>query len=434
MNTQTSNKKVSKFTNSWWNDFETQTENFSKHSLFKNAFNSEEVTYINKLVEDVIKKVTSDEKRQSYLRIWKNGKYNKSKSKFFKKNPIGKNESILEWKKRLFNDDKFGLFLNNANSHSEELSALLHDYLKPYFDEYGMPTNGFSTTIILGDYGWTPLGIHRDNIGEHIIHFHLGPGEKDIYIWDKEKSDKYGYVDFKRTENFDDFINDYSHKTSFKTGDIFSMLGKNVHIGNTHEFSIGLVVEFNGLTEKEFLRKMWFNLGNDLFHKNFKGDKAKILPAYTESSHSDYLNFLYKGIKHFNIDTGHIIKDALKNKCLDHKYTLLSNNGFLLSPYVDNIKIKKKYKKIGMKSSIKLMDTYKILYYTNDNEINLFIRGVKFKTQNNPEVISFVDKLNTGGVLIIEEIKNNFFDNWDKSAVFKLLYVFYKLKGLKIQF
>jgi len=283
MNTMLTKDKVSnKFTDAWWNNFADQTENFSKHFNFKKAFNEEEVDHINQLVEDVIKKVASDKKRRSYLRIWKDGKYDENK--FFDENPIQADESILEWKNRIFDNEKFGLFLNHANNHSEQLSELITKFLQPYFEKKGLPIGGFSTTIILGDYGWTPLGIHRDKIGEYIVHFHLGPGAKDIYIWNSDKSEKHGYVNLKRTENFDDFINDYSYKSSFEKGDIFSMLGKNVHIGNTTEFSIGLVIEFNGLTEKELLEKMWFKLGDELLDKNFTGNKAKILPEYNDDN------------------------------------------------------------------------------------------------------------------------------------------------------
>lgn len=434
MDIQTTYSSITKFDQTWWKEFEIETENFSKHNLFKSVFSEEEVSHLNYLVEDIIKKVVSDKKRQSYLRIWKNGTYDNLKTKFFNENPINDNESILEWKTRTFGDDKFGLFLNNANSHSEALSDLLLNYLHPYFECYGLPMNGFSTTIILGDYGWTPLGIHRDNLGEHIIHFHLGPGSKDIYIWNDDKSKKHGYVDFQKTENFEDFINDYSYKSSFEQGDVFSMLGKNVHIGNTHEFSVGLVIEFNGFTEKEFLKKIWFKLGEDLFYKNFKGDKAKILPSYTEKNHTDYLNFFNKEIRHHNIKTSQSLKNALKQKFLDHKYTLLSNNGFLSPPYVDLKNTKERYRKMNLNASIKKNDPYDILFYKKNNEINLFIRGVKFKTQNTSRIIPFIHKLNEGHSISMQEIKAHFFTDWNDSAIFKLLYILYKRKGIKIKF
>ena len=31
-----------------------------------------------------------------------------------------------------------------------------------------------------------PLGIHQDHRGENVIHFHLGPGDKQMYIWDED--------------------------------------------------------------------------------------------------------------------------------------------------------------------------------------------------------------------------------------------------------
>lgn len=31
-----------------------------------------------------------------------------------------------------------------------------------------------------------PLGIHQDRRGENVIHFHLGHGDKQMYIWDED--------------------------------------------------------------------------------------------------------------------------------------------------------------------------------------------------------------------------------------------------------
>ena len=426
-------KKTETFTESWWDEFVYNTKDYSTHQVVEQALNNSDVSHLKSLVEDIVRKVLKEKKRQDYLRIWNDGKYNKDHFNFFKENPINKDESILDWKNKVFGKRKFGMFLNFANTHCEELSNLLIKYISPYTQQFGIPMNGISTTLILGDYGWTPLGIHRDVLGEYIIHLHLGPGDKDVYIWNKDKSDKHNYMHKMKVDNFDEFMNDYSHKSTFSKGDIFSMAGKNVHIGNTHEFSIGLVLEINRPTEKNFLEKMWYNLGNELFDKNFEGNKAKIIPPYDKNNPKKCANYLLKGIKHYNFDTNLSIKDALHNVFLDHKCSLLSNHGFRKPPFVDIKKVKNKFDKINLESTIQLYSPYKITYYKRDNLIFLFIRGKKIKTQNHINLLSFINHVNENKILKVIEIKDKFFNDWDNNAIFKLLYLIYKCKGIKIQ-
>ncbi len=426
-------KNTETFTRAWWNKFLSDTKKFSTHKLEKQVLSNSEVSHLKVLVENVIKKVSKDKKRQDYLRIWNDGKYNKDHFNFFQENPIGENESILDWKNKVFGEIKFGMFLNFANTHCEELTELLIQYITPYTQQFGIPINGISTTLILGDYGWTPLGIHRDVLGEYIIHLHLGPGDKDIYIWNKEKSDKYNYKHGSKVGNFNEFINDYSSKSTFTEGDMFSMAGENVHIGNTSEFSIGLVLEMNRPIGKNFFKKMWYNLGNELFDKNFEGNKAKIIPPYDKNNPEKSFKYLMKGIKHYNFDTNYSIKDALSIIFLDHKYKLASNKGLSKTPFIDIERLKDIFDKINLETSIQLYNPYKIFYYKRDNFTFLFVRGVKIKIQDSPYLFSFINQINDNKILKVIEIKNNFFYDWDNTAIFKLLFTIYKHKGIKIQ-
>jgi hypothetical protein len=426
-------KEIETFNKSWWSEFISNTEDHSTHQLVSEALSDYEVNILRSLAEKILKKISKEKKRQYYLRLWDEGKYNKDIYTFFNENPIDEDESIFDWKKKVFGEKKIGMFLNFAETHDEELLNLLTKYIKPYTQEFGIPMNGISTTIVLGDYGWTPLGIHRDALGEYIIHLHLGPGRKDMYIWNKDKSDKYNYVHGNNVNNFDDFIQDYSSKSTLSKGDIFSMAGKNVHIGNSNEFSIGLILEFNRPTEQNFLQKLWFKLGEELFDKNFSGNKAKIISPYNKNEPEKCTSFLLKGVKNYNFNTDRTIKDALQNVFLDHKYTLLSNEGFSNPPFIDLKKIKNKFEKINLESSIQLYNPYKILFYQRNDFVFLFIRGRKIKIRNHINMLPFISYINENKIIKIVEIKDQFFNDWDNNTIFKFLYLIYKYKGIKIQ-
>ncbi len=435
METQLVEKSSNTFTGKWWEEFVQNTNNFTEHHLVKDGLNGSNIEAIKELTESIIKKVVSDKKRHTGLRIWKDGDYKKEHSKIFKKNPIQANEGIQEWKERVLPDEKFGLFLNHANTHSEELSQHLLNYLAPFYEKFGIPVNGISTTIILGDYGWTPLGIHRDFLGEYIVHLHLGPGRKDMYIWEKKKSDKYGYKYKVMTENIDDFMNDYSYKISIDKGDIFGMTGKKVHIGNTHEFSISLVIEFNGLTKKEFIEKMWFSVGKELFNQNFTGDKAIILPSRTEyQSEKEYFEFILRRLKHYNVDVGQTIKSVMNSVYKEFTHSLFSKQGFSSSPYLNiNSKRKKKEfkKKLKNTSFIQLTLPYRILYYKKGDHLVMFIRGVKLKTLYHQNVVDFLDTLNRGDKLKLNNVEKTILKDWNPKAITKMLYVLWVNRGIE---
>ncbi len=433
MEVQPVKEKELKFTNSWWNNFNVNTNNFTSHHVNSKAFSSSQVDYIRTLVENIIKKVTKNKDRQNFLRIWSDGKYEKNPSSFFAKHSIQIDETIHDWKIRSFQNKEFGLFLNYAETHCEELSSFLSQCIQPYSEQYGIPTNGISSTIILGDYGWTPLGVHRDRLAEYIVHFHLGPGDKDIYVWNQEQAKKLGFKHGEKVNDFDQYLKNYSKKYSFSTGDIFSMPGKCVHIGNTNSFSIGLVLEFNGLTEKELLDNMWYRIGKELFSSNYIGQKAKILSPYREDNHEEQITEIQKGIKYHNIDTKNTLDKAFKNKFKDHTYKLLSNNGFTMPPHINKKQSLSKFKKLSSNSNIKITSNRKILFYTDNKHIITYIRGEKISLKQHKGIIPFFNSLNKEKEICIANLKTHFFNDWSDDAINKLIYLLYKYKGIQFQ-
>ena len=74
--------------------------------------------------------------------------------------------------------------MNNNEAFSEQLASRVLKMMSSLFEIAGLPPLGNEITVFIGNYGWTPLGIHKDHTGENVLHFHLGPGRKQMYIWE----------------------------------------------------------------------------------------------------------------------------------------------------------------------------------------------------------------------------------------------------------
>ncbi|MFL1897062.1 hypothetical protein ACJRPK_15265 [Aquimarina sp. 2-A2] len=385
------------FKNDWWTSFVSETNHFKGHTVKKDVFDLYQIAELKELVADTIRIITKDSLRidNTGARIWLDGKYDENANKFFQDHPIEDNQSVENWAEQTFQDGKkFGMFINFVTRHNENLANKVNELIDPYLSQFGIPLEGISATLILGNYGWTPLGIHNDKRGEYIVHLHLGPGEKDMYIWEEENAKKKGFIHRRKVENKDDYMNDYDAKYTFGTGDIFSMPGRCVHIGNTKDFSIGLVLEFNGYTSKSFSKKMWFDIGKTLMDKNFEGDKALVLPAYEEDDHEKYINYLMEHLKYTTTDTKADIQKHLVKCFTDYKLGLLSNGGYVRAPYIDKVQVKKDYLVQKDKPVIKLVESYNLQYYKNKNKLVVFVRKNRFSVDYRHEYVDLLEKLN----------------------------------------
>ena len=108
---------------------------------------------------------------------------------FLTQNPPKENEDIIDYCKRIF-DKRFGIIMNNNEAFSEQLATRVLKMMSPLFEIAGIPPLGNEITVFIGNYRWTPLGIHKDHTGENVLHFHLGPGRKQMYIWEDETYEK----------------------------------------------------------------------------------------------------------------------------------------------------------------------------------------------------------------------------------------------------
>jgi hypothetical protein len=183
---------VQGFRSNWWqNTFLKDTQNFNKTCVFKNCISTTDINTLKKEVSNTINTICELKTEEYGFRVWLDGEQTSvEKNQYVFENQIENNESIENWSNRVFKNKKFGIILNGAEVLNPKLAQKIASFMIPLFKTNGSPLRGYNITLFIGNYGFTPLGIHKDPPGESVIHFHLGPSQKTIYQWDNDKLDQ----------------------------------------------------------------------------------------------------------------------------------------------------------------------------------------------------------------------------------------------------
>jgi len=206
-------------------------------------------------------------------------------------------EELSQWTNRIFGQKKFGIIINDGEVFNTEMNKTLVSIVEPLFNIIGVPLNGICTTYFVGNYGFTPLGIHQDVKGEDVFHFHLGPGAKTMYTWDEHEYKKLSGVD--NNQQIEPLL-PYADAYTFHTGDVFYMPWFKYHIGYSAELSLGLTIWLNNLTPQKLVINIVEEMIEGMLPKNTKNQNPILLPldkgiAQTKPLQykklSNYLNF-----------------------------------------------------------------------------------------------------------------------------------------------
>lgn len=392
------------FDSQWWDCFLEETNALRKTNVFYNCMSQQETSTMRDDVMKIIRLISINKVPEYGFRLYIEKKNITAKELiiFFENFTPNIDETFEEWSNRAFGEKKFGIIINRGEKFNPLLVEKIVKKIKPLTEKVGIPRLGVTFTIFIGNYGWTPLGIHTDGLGENVMHFHLGKGGKTMYTWDVDTYEDIvePYNRYNNT-NIEEIL-DKANVFDFKEGDIYIMPYGEYHVGKSDELSIGLTLWFNNHTESALAKKIIDNL-----LLNNLEESEEILPM-DKSSYDNLQNF--KDVKKLFNDNfeRNSFYDMLESTYRDYKMALFSNAGFWEPPFP-------KFEKINHSINyyIKIVDAFKIIYNT-DTTLNLFIRGKKISLLNNDSIISLVDMLNDGKK-IEKELAFNILDNsWNE--------------------
>ncbi|MGH3797372.1 MAG: JmjC domain-containing protein [Pseudonocardiaceae bacterium] len=153
--------------------------------------------------------------------------------------PWDTGEEFVGWMQRLCGAERFSLVMNNLETISHKLSAVLGELIQSAFAGWGVPIGGCEQVAFAGNYAGTAFGVHEGYEDAFLVH--LGPGVKHFYCW---SGPLYRELTGRDTPTFGDYqwLLDRGQRFDLKPGDVLFLPRRVFHVGVQDEFSISVAV------------------------------------------------------------------------------------------------------------------------------------------------------------------------------------------------
>jgi hypothetical protein len=425
MEQETSNTiSQSSFGPAWWDEFIRVTDDFSKPMVLAKVFERKLGDIYRSGILEVLRELAALRSQSFGYRVYVDGALLEADemNDIYDQPPLD-GESLPEWGGRVFGNRKFGIIINRGERFSQTLARHIALAFAPLFERTGYPQEGVNFTIFLGNYDKTPLGIHQDKRGESVMHFHLGPGEKTMHLWDpaefesKLKSGEFKRADFDRLAPF-------SKTFRFGDGDVFFMPEGTYHIGKQNDFSVGLTVWRYNHADSMLLH----NLHQDIFNRlapyvgqQQRGDSS--LPECTQAL-DPILGKLaitedFKGLNY---------EELLREIYRDRRYEIHSNGGYRAAAQVGAKPIT-----LSEEDHVVLEHPFRMHLKLPDGgtKMYLYVRGHKIELNRFDCLVSIVETLNEGRVQPVNALLRMLDPAWKKEIGLAFLSQIARHRGIR---
>jgi Cupin superfamily protein len=416
------------FSSNWWDSFLEESESLSRTNVIPDVFSGEEVASMNQEVMKTLQLIFSKKTSQYGFRVYIDGKEqaNDFISTLFEQPPFD-GENVTDYTNRIFPNLKFGIVINRIEKFSNHFAKRLLLMVQPLFDKTGIPLGGISADIFIGNYGWTPFGIHRDRKGERITHFHLGPGSKAMYTWEDEEYAK--LANGKQGNKNIEPILMYARKYEFKLGDMYYMPSGKWHIGFSDQLSVALVLDYLNPTKQAFMSSIF----NSLAVQYLKEDNHVLNPEKdltTDDTFANITSVIALDEKLYSHPFEYLMKHLYK----EYKYAIISNGGW--SNLTLSLSAEMKYDVddfIGLQNT-RVITPFPFKTYCErcEEELVVYTRGYKIKIKYHLALHSILDKLNTNQEQPVNDLLATLSADWPVEAGLYFLSMLYDKRAIEI--
>ena len=233
-----------------WNTFLNDTQQLTKPARATQLISKTDIVEIKLLIIDVLKGFLNKEDLHVGLKVYIDHTLRNDMIDEMAMNPPTVDGDLEEWSQHIFGNQKFGIVLVGLEQYSNAFSEKAATIVQPLLERAGLPLHGLSFLFFMGNYGFTPFGIHKESTGEDGILFHLGPGDKQFYTWDDPK---YNAIEHNSEvfHNISEMLEDgQSYRLS--SGDAMFIPHYVYHVANTPEFSLSFVLDYINPPKERF--------------------------------------------------------------------------------------------------------------------------------------------------------------------------------------
>ncbi|XBS71527.1 hypothetical protein ABK905_11735 [Acerihabitans sp. KWT182] len=153
---------------------------------------------------------------------------------------------------------------------------------RPVFAAQGAERSTAEVTLFMGDYGYTPFGIHLDDPFTSVVHCHFGPAVKTMTLFNIEEFHR---LNGKSKNCFEpSLLIPFGKTYAIRPGDIFLLPPHYYHVGHTDGFSIGIAVAISKYPEASTTQRL---LQHAIADSDLSGGIAQVI----ERAEKDGLSF-----------------------------------------------------------------------------------------------------------------------------------------------
>ncbi|SFB54314.1 hypothetical protein [Algoriphagus aquimarinus] len=377
--------------NDKWDELLVKTCGLTSPGMVKSLLSIKECETLLALISKANGNFAKANKPFNGLKIFKDRRQDNSQNERFVNDPPHDNEALTTWYKRFFQGEAFGLIMNFLEVYENEIVEEMAIHVAPLLEKRGTPWAGLSTLFFMGDYGYTPFGVHRDSPGEDGILFHLGPATKIFYIWE---TDVYN----KLTNHAESYHNveEILHAATpyiLEPGDAISFPDDMYHVANTEEFSVSLVLDYrrgakNTIKERLIKEMLKVNIENNSLLEHV--DESELLSALDFQKESE----------------------AAVTRL---KLRLGSNGGFdkksRITPFT-----------IDLAGTYKLKAPFRLnVINQQENKVLVFSRGHEIFTRQSSFLVEVIESLNSGESLNLPTLNIEFVPDSPSMTVFEFI-------------
>lgn len=382
-----------------WNTFIQDAQQLTKPAQAKQLISKTDIVEIKQLIIDVLKGFLNKEDLHIGLKVYIDHTLRNDMIHEMASNPPSLDSDLEEWSQQIFGDQKFGMVLigleQYSNAFAEKAAMIVH----PLLESAGLPLHGLSFLFFMGNYGFTPFGIHKEATGEDGVLFHLGPGNKQFYTWDDPK---YNVIEHNSEvfHNISDMI-DNGETYELAPGDAMFIPHYVYHIANTPEFSVSFVLDYINPPKDQFENELIQETSEEVLITQTEYTKPIPLNASLQQQNAviDFQSLQKK----IEISFARKIKRLKSNGGIRRK----SNPVRIQMPPTENFSLKGK----------KVFPIY--LDEQDPKEILLLSRGHRLVIQkHHPMLSQLIDQLNQGNSISIASIRQQMEPQWDLIGVF----------------
>jgi len=382
-----------------WDDFYSKTSALKMANSSDNMFTDEDIVSLRESIKRILVQFFQKGDLNRGIKVYVNKELrNNFKQKMADRLPA-ETESIEEWCKEIFGDNKFGVVFNSLESYDNEIAEKMCNIVSPLLEKAGLPLGGLSFLFFMGNYGFTPFGIHKEANGEEGFLFHLGPAEKKFYTWDIDELNRVEH-NMKVFHNVDEMLPD-AESYLLKPKSVIFIPHYLYHIANTDEFSLSVVMDY--------INPSSTSLENTI---------AKDISSQSASDRNS--QYLYPiSLKEGQLNWEHLLdrnswEERYKTALTKRIYRLRSNSG-VSQP---SLKIRSNFIPNG-NFTIKGKAVFPLLTEENEGGKTLiYARGHEIMIKSNSNLSNTISRLNNLESIHLSELQRELQPDWGIGDIF----------------